>query len=115
MSGCWLWLGSHRNGYASVRQSDYVHRIQLGNPAGVVVRHKCDLRGCINPDHLETGTHQDNMDDMWRRGRARPRGKPPLTDEQKDAIRKDLRRQVDIANDYGVHQTAISLVKTGKL
>lgn len=35
----------------------------------VVVRHKCDNARCINPLHMEVGTHQDNMDDMASRGR----------------------------------------------
>lgn len=40
-----------------------------------MVRHKCDTPTCVNPDHLEIGTQQQNMDDMVGRGRTGNRGK----------------------------------------
>lgn len=39
-------------------------------PEGLQVRHKCDRRNCIQPKHLELGTHQDNMDDRSERQRG---------------------------------------------
>lgn len=36
---------------------------------GIYICHHCDNRKCCNPDHLFTGTHQDNMDDMVSKNR----------------------------------------------
>lgn len=36
---------------------------------GKVIRHKCDNPYCCNPDHLESGTQKDNVQDQIKRGR----------------------------------------------
>lgn len=38
-------------------------------PDGKILRHKCDNPRCINPAHLEPGTHKQNTNDMMERGR----------------------------------------------
>lgn len=72
---CWGWTGGTNNhGYARMSKI-YAHRISyeltFGTiPEGLHVLHRCDNPPCTNPSHLMLGTHQDNMDDMKRKGRA---------------------------------------------
>jgi hypothetical protein len=39
-------------------------------PEGLMVRHKCNNARCINHEHLELGTHKDNMEDRQTSGRT---------------------------------------------
>jgi len=76
---CWLWTGSKIwNGYGMIRHEGkrlLAHRAAwiaaYGEiPDGLMVLHRCDVRSCCNPSHLFLGTHDDNMKDMIKKGRA---------------------------------------------
>ncbi len=81
-TGCWLWTGSlNWNGYGyfypgpgrTVRV-ERAHRASWRLfcgmiPEGFLVLHRCDIRRCVNPDHLYLGTTQDNTNDRDSRGR----------------------------------------------
>ena len=83
-----------------------------GIKKGLVIRHKCDNRSCINPEHLEPGTYQDNMDDMAERKRS-------LHGERNHFAKLDNRKVLEIrsligsmtyeeiANMYGVKKGTI--------
>jgi hypothetical protein len=78
--GCWIWRGTkYRTGYGQFRLNRRLwaaHRASytlfVGQiPRGHVVRHKCDVPSCVNPDHLELGLYEDNLADMVARGRVK--------------------------------------------
>ena len=83
---CWEWQGlKNAYGYgvitASGRQGKmwFAHRYswvlhngpipENASYHGSVIRHSCDNRSCVNPEHLLLGTQKDNVADMDSRGR----------------------------------------------
>lgn len=65
-------IGPRRSGmvFAAHRISWEIHRGNI--PKGMYVLHKCDVPGCVNPDHLYLGTQSENMRDAYHRGRKVP-------------------------------------------
>lgn len=74
-SSCWHW-GMHVNRYGyghigmprisghpkTVRAHRASYECFIGPiPNGMVVHHKCHVRDCVNPDHLEAVTCRDNL------------------------------------------------------
>lgn len=85
---------------------------------GQVVRHKCDNKLCCNPHHLESGTHQDNMNDMKERERH---GLPHHTVK---AIKRILASKAEgvtdethaeIAERFGVSRQTIGAINEGRV
>lgn len=98
ITGCWIWTGGiHRQGYGMFngsgikrtitahRFSAIIHGIDMSGP---VLRHKCHNPICCNPDHLETGTHKDNSQDMIKAGRSRSANKK-FPDELIEKVREE--------------------------
>lgn len=126
-SGCQIWIGNtDDSGYGQIKVNGRVektHRIawSLKNgpiPNGMQVLHKCDTPCCCNEQHLFLGSHDDNMDDMVSKGRARSvygerNRHAKLTVEQVHEIRSDNRVHQVIADEYGVSQVQISNIKRG--
>lgn len=119
-SSCVLWnKGLSHNGYGltSVGNKTYrahrlaycrKHNLNHDDIRGKVVMHTCDVRNCVNPDHLVLGTHIDNMRDMKLKGRA-ARGlansKGKLSESDKEFIIKN----------YTPHRGAFTTVKLARM
>jgi hypothetical protein len=138
-SGCWLWSGAdHYNGYGTFRvdpkkNAVFAHRaswrFHCGPiPDGMMVCHKCDVRACVNPDHLFLGTAQDNMRDAARKGRMNwkpgevrdlPVGEAhhgaKLTETDVRAIRASPQSCTALADLYGCSIVNISRIKRRKI
>lgn len=82
---CWLWVGKVNpiNGYGSFMYHPKkdeparewgAHRCSYllfvgAIPDNKIVRHTCDNKWCVNPEHLELGSYLDNMRDAVERDR----------------------------------------------
>lgn len=92
-------------GYASIYVRGRVvgaHRFsyELHNgpiPKRFLVCHRCDHRGCVNPDHLFIGTQSDNINDCVSKGRHKVFrggvGRPRLIDDLEVIRLHDKERQ----------------------
>lgn len=130
---CWQWTaGCARHGYGRFNVTRdkplAAHRVAYEMfvgpiPTGLHVLHRCDNPPCVNPGHLFLGTHQDNMDDMVRKGRSRaPRGEQvkvsKLTESAVRQIRDEVsqgRSQRAVARDFGVHHATVHRIVSGEL
>ena len=81
--------------------------------------HSCDVRHCVNPDHLRLGTQAENIADMDRKGRRNPsrgsqHGQTRLTEAQVLEIRNDTRTCREIAADYPIGRPGVQAIKAGR-
>jgi hypothetical protein len=77
---CWLWIGSiHKHSkygyFKGIGAHRFSYKMFKGEiPKGLDVMHSCDVRHCVNPDHLSVGTRKQNMEDCISRGRCKTKG-----------------------------------------
>lgn len=137
-SGCWLWLGfiNATTGYGTFRldpkelgksahrASWILHRGAI--PGGLQVCHKCDVRCCVNPDHLFLGTATENMQDAAQKGRMNWKGRPrpnlprranhpmaKLTEADVLAIRSETASGRELAERFGIRRETVSRIRRG--
>lgn len=115
---CWLWDGrTLANGYAAMnvgskgaKRTKVAHREYYEATYGKVkprltLDHLCDVRHCVNPDHLDPKTNAANCQ----------RGKASKLDWEKVAfIRASELPTNDLARHFGVFQTTIDDVRAGR-
>jgi hypothetical protein len=120
---CWIWTGTTLAnggyGYMSIGKTQRgAHRLSWEHFCGSIpnelcVLHKCDVRICVNPDHLFLGTDADNMTDKKNKGRAR-NGENKLTREEAMEIRSSTIKNCHLARKYGVTPGLIGHIKRGR-
>lgn len=138
---CWLWGGEKGvKRYGAISYGGHggktvaAHRysyLRYNGPIarGLVVRHKCDVMNCVNPEHLELGTNEDNVDDRNARGRSTGHGKVRLDKKKRRGGNRKLMRaemqkikdeyatgefsQAQLAHRWSVSQATISATIRG--
>ena len=114
---CWLWTSATQGTYGVLsynskqilahRLSYILHHGQISN--GLIIRHKCKNKLCVNPSHLESGTLKENSADRWRDGTMNNK----LTAEQVILIRSSDKLYRELSEEFKVSIAAICNIKKG--
>lgn len=130
-SGCWLWMGNiTSNGYGDFKDKNRKqvlahiasYKTFKGDTKGLCVLHKCDIRSCVNPDHLFLGTRKENIEDMDKKGRRVPpfgerNVNAKLTWIKAEAIREKLKNgqsSRSLAKEYTLNRSTVLDVKNNR-
>lgn len=126
-NGCIEYTGARSTGYGVIRlkgsdgkfHNEKVHRLVYSIFNGpiednMVIMHKCDNRGCCNPEHLDIGTMKDNIQDAITKKRmliGSTNGISRLVETDIPVIRnlaKKGMKQKEIGRIFGVHRRTIT-------
>lgn len=122
---CWLWTGTKDpTGYGRLHRNRRAHRIAwvIHNgpiPRDLYVCHKCDVRLCVNPDHLFVGSNLDNRRDSVAKGRhafGERQGCHKLTESDVREMRTLFASMTntELARQFNVSRRAVRRVRTGE-
>lgn len=123
-SGCWKWLAYIApDGYGKMMAfgEQYAHRVSYILhkdiiPEGMDIMHSCDNPSCVNPSHLQIGTHKDNMADMVDKGRSahsEQQRSAKLTKNMVIELRNGTKTIKDAINMFGVAEITAMQARRG--
>jgi hypothetical protein len=112
------WLDGHRTSAHRVSYMLFVGPI----PDGLDILHNCDVKACVNPEHIRPGTHQENIAEAFAKlppgyFACENNGNARLNWDDIHAIRASRAAgstQAAIAREYGVTESHISQILVGK-
>lgn len=125
-SGCWIWTGSlNKHGYGRLtfgaKTNIGAHRasyeLMHGKiPDGLFALHRCDIKCCVNPDHIFIGTQQENMSDKVaknRQAKGHRHGMSKLTEEQAKEAKFGRARSSELAKKFNCSAVMIRQIRGG--
>jgi HNH endonuclease len=126
-SGCWIWCGSvSKHGYGTVTQgrkrSLHAHRAAYEDKFGkvddgLVIRHTCDVKLCVNINHLIPGTQKQNIEDKVNRNRhakGQSHGMSKLTEDQAKMIKMRLVSPKEAHQMFGISKAMARQIVSGQ-
>lgn len=129
-SGCWVFMGKlDANGYGMLSSTRAdgkkywkAHRLSYEEHAGAIpegkeVAHRCNIRCCINPQHLYAATHRQNIDDRMRTGkqyRGEEASWSKVTEQQVREFLAGNERPDDWAKRVGISRAQAYRIRSGE-
>ncbi len=129
-SGCWIWDGAvSSSGYGKLRSKYTQHTAHKVSyevfkgpiQPGKYVCHHCDVRACVNPEHLFLGSPKENQQDMAKKMRhayGDKNGNSKLSEDQAKRIlsmRNSGKTKTSVGDAFGVSRVAVAKIWSGAL
>jgi hypothetical protein len=126
-SGCWIWMKNiNHRGYGMTclgRGTNLsAHRVSYEEkygkiPNGLMALHSCDVRSCVNPDHIFIGTQQDNMTDKVlknRQANGQKHGMSKLKEDEAKEIKYSNERTEVLALRFNCSKVMVRQIRQGR-